>query len=211
MGIFEASATIPSVVDEFATVQLGDERLHKRLRAVVARLSAAPGESFPGALKTDAELEGFYRLLANKRVSYGALVKAHREQTVTRALGHDTVRAVHDTTLVAFDSKAERRGLGPLHGDHTQGFLAHATLAVTPAAVPQPLGLLGLECWARKPSAPSAGRRKKKRSGRDCAQMADKESARWLRQVEAAEQAVGAGTSLVHVMDREADAYPLLS
>lgn len=210
MEIPEVSASMSSVVREFETMQLGDARLHERVRAIVARLSIAPGESFPDALKTEAELEGFYRLLGNKRVSYGALVRAHSEQTVGRMAGHETVRAVHDTTAVAFDSAGERRGLGPLHGKKTHGFLAHATLAVANDAIHQPLGLLGLECWARKPSTRAKGQRKKKMTGGDYARVTDKESARWLRQVEATEQAVGDRASLVHIMDREADAYPLL-
>lgn len=211
MEIPAVSASMPSVVHEFKTVQLGDARLHERLRAVVARLSIAPGESFPDSLKTEAELEGFYRLLGNKRVSYGSLVQAHAEQTVERMAGHETVRVVHDTTAVAFDSEGERKGLGPLNGKNTRGFLAHASLAVANDEIHQPLGLLGLECWARKGSARSKGQRKKKMSGGDYARVTDKESARWLRQVEAAEQAVGDRASLVHLMDREGDAYPLLS
>ncbi|WP_437980697.1 IS4 family transposase [Sorangium sp. So ce117] len=210
MGNPDVPETTPSIVREFETVQLGDARLHQRVRAVVARLSVAPGESFPDSLKTEAELEGFYRLLGNKRVSYGALVQAHSEQTLERMAGHDTVRAVHDTTAVAFDGDGARKGLGPLNGKDTQGFLAHATLAVATDAINQPLGLLGLACWARKASALSKSPRKKNRTGSDYARVTDKESTRWLRQVEAAEQAVGDRTSLLHVMDREADAYPLL-
>ncbi len=58
----------PSLVREFETVQLGDARLHQRVQAVVARLSVAPGESFPDSLKTEAELEGFYHPWQQARV-----------------------------------------------------------------------------------------------------------------------------------------------
>ncbi|WP_437294765.1 IS4/Tn5 family transposase DNA-binding protein [Sorangium sp. So ce426] len=155
MGNPDVSEAMPSIVREFETVQLGDARLHQRVRAVVARLSVAPGESF---LKTEAELEGFYRLLGNKRVSYGALVQAHSEQTLERMAGHDTVRAVHDTTAVAFDGDGARTGLGPLNGKDTQGFLAHATLAVVTDALNQPWALLAGP--AKPPPSPRAHARR---------------------------------------------------
>jgi hypothetical protein len=71
-----------------------------------------------------------------------------------------------------------------------------------------PLGVLGIECWARKEEKRPKKKGKKKMSGSDYAGIADKESARWGRQVDAAEEAVGGRASLVHVMDREGDAYP---
>ena len=123
MGNPDVPEAMPSIVREFETVQLGDARLHQRVRAVVSRLSVAPGESFPDSLKTEAELEGFYRLLGNKRVSYGALVQAHCPQTLERMAGHGTVRAVHDTTAVAFDGDGARKGLGPLNGKEERAAL----------------------------------------------------------------------------------------
>ncbi|WP_437317112.1 IS4 family transposase [Sorangium sp. So ce385] len=205
------SAAAQSIADEFQAVQLGDARLHERVRRIVTRLSESPGESLPDAMKTDAELEGLYRLLGNKRVAYGALVRAHAEQTVERMAGHRTVRAVHDTTEFEFDGEVERKGLGPLRGrSEARGFFAHATLAVAEDAVNLPLGLIGLECWART-SSPRSGQRKKKLNGGDYARIDDKESTRWARQVEEVERTVEGRCSLVHVMDREADAYPLLS
>lgn len=200
------ATSVPSVAGEFSGVRLGDARLHRRVVEVVERLSAAPGKSLPDALRTDAELEGFYRLVGHKRVSYGALVDAHIAQTVERVGGAKAALAIHDTTECVFSGEGKRKGLGPLRANE-QGFLAHVTLAV---AVEEtvPLGVLGIECWARKKLQKS--KKKKKMTGGDYARIADKESTRWARQVEAVEERVGERASLIHVMDREGDAYPLL-
>ena len=209
-----SAVSVPAiaVVQEFATVALGDARLHARLRRVVERLSACPGASLPQALKTDAEVEACYRLLNNRRVSYAALVQPHVEQTAKRVAEESLLRVLHDTTECTYAGEGDRRGLGPARGpDGTQSFFAHVSLAVTTDATPRPLGVLGLECWAR--TAPPRPKKKghKKLSGTDYAHLHTKESARWARQVEAVEQQVGGRASLLHVMDREADVYSLLS
>ena len=211
MGIVDFATSVPSVAGEFATAELGDVRLHARLASVASRLSAAPALGFPQALKTEAETEGFYRLVGNSRVTYGRLVKAHVEQTVGRMVPGATVRVLHDTSEFSFSGEpGSRQGLGHARSKSSaQGFFGHASFAVTATDVPRPLGAVGLVCWAR------TQRREKARPGRrlsgwHLARMAEKESARWGQQVEAAEAAVGNRSSLVHIMDREADAYPLL-
>jgi Transposase DNA-binding len=209
MGDSEFACSVPSVVNELKGARLGDVRLEKRVVNIVERLSASPGKSLPDALQTDAELEGFYRLVGNERVSYEALASAHIAQTVERIVADGTALAIHDTTECAFSGEKERTGLGPLK-DGNQGFLAHVTLAVGAQEGNMPLGVLGIECWARKEEKRPKKKGKKKMSGSDYAGIADKESARWGRQVDAAEEAVGGRASLVHVMDREGDAYPLL-
>lgn len=209
MGDSEFACSVPSVVNELKGGRLGDVRLEKRVVNIVERLSASPGESLPDALQTDAELEGFYRLVGNERVSYNALISAHIAQTVERVVAVGTALAIHDTTECAFSGEKKRTGLGPLK-DGKQGFLAHVTLAVGAQEGNMPLGVVGIECWARKEEKKPKKKGKKKMSGSDYAGIADKESARWRRQVDAVEEAVGGRASLVHVMDREGDAYPLL-
>jgi hypothetical protein len=82
-------------------------------------------------------------------------------------------------------------------------------LAVTSDAMRRPLGLLGMHTWARSKPRP----RKKdgtRRSGPDYAKFQTKESDRWLKQVKSTSEQVGHQAQLIHVMDREGDAFPLL-
>jgi hypothetical protein len=201
---------VPTVVSEFATLSLGDARLHERTRRVVDRLCSCPAAGFPQSMTTEAELEGFYRLVGNERVSYAALMQPHIEQTVRRCANQRTARAVHDTTEVSFPAGGVREGLGPLGaGRDSQGFFAHITLASQADKGNSPLGVLAMTCFARPPQPRPKTR--KKMAGNEYARFDTKESGRWLTQVEAAEQAVEGKASLVHIMDREADAYPLLA
>jgi hypothetical protein len=48
MGNPDVPEAMPSIVREFETVQLGDARLHQRVRAVVARLSVLPSRLLDG-------------------------------------------------------------------------------------------------------------------------------------------------------------------
>jgi hypothetical protein len=210
MTNFSSAAAVAPIVSEFGSLALGDTRLHERVCHVVSRLHAAPAASFPQALKTKAELEGFYRLVGHARITYPALMQPHVEQTVGRCSERGTVRAIHDTTEVAFATEGAREGLGPLGaGRQSKGFFAHVTLASEADEGNSPLGVLATACFARPPQPRRKG--KKKLSGGEYARLHDKESERWLQQVQAAEKAVEGKASLVHIMDREADFYTLLS
>jgi hypothetical protein len=209
MGNSEFATAVPSVAGEFACAKLGDLRLCARVARVAERLSAAPADGFPSSLKTEAEAEGFYRLLRNPRVNYRSLVRAHVDQTVQRMQPGATIIVPHDTTEFQFTGDpGSREGLGQARsGNSSHGFFAHVSLALAVESTPQPLGTLGMCCWARTQRRRRTGRRL---TGAQLSRLPDKESTRWLQQVEAAEEAVGGRCSLVHVMDREADSYELL-
>src|SRR5438309_3861025 len=192
---------------EFVGADLGDARLDRRLVAMVERLAAEPDASLPVALGTSAELEAGYRFLRNRAVSAAALLKPHIDATVRRASLHDEVLAVHDLTEFRFEGS--RTDLGDL-GRSGHGFLGHFTLAVTLDARRDVLGVLALETWARTEATPTGLRRAKKLTISEALQLPNEQD-RWLRGVEAATRQVGPGSSLIHVMDSEADDYDLMS
>jgi hypothetical protein len=92
--------------------------------------------------------------------------------------------------------------LGPLAASSHQGLLAHTTLALTPERLP--LGLLQQQVWAREQQV----RRNHDHKQRP---IAEKESQKWLRSLEAVSAARAAcpNTQFVSVGDREADVYDL--
>jgi hypothetical protein len=198
--------SVPSVSEEFSRLEVKDARLRRRAIAVVERLSAAPDLSFPRALETVAEREAFYRLLANPRITYVRLVRSHAEQAVARMGDGEKVIAIHDTTELTFNVSGELRdGLGRGRSEQSkQGFFAHVSMAV--ALDGKPLGSLAMSCWARE----QRRKGKRKLSGAELAGVQNKESARWGLQVKEVEGLVADRAKLIHVMDREADAYPLL-
>jgi len=199
----EAEAT---VVGEFAGVELGDSRRGRRLTVIAQKLAAAPDASFPRALATGADLEGFYRLMRNDAVTPETVLKPHVAATVSRASEHEEVLAVHDTSEFRFGGS--RTDLGRLT-QSGHGFLAHFTLAVTLDAQRDPLGTLALETWTRTEPTPTALRKAGKLSYAETVGLPNEQD-RWARGVEAAEAEVGGVTSLIHVMDSEADDYDLM-
>jgi hypothetical protein len=189
------------VTGELDGVELGDARLNARVRRTVSAFSVRPAEGAPRAL-TDAELEGFYRLVNNKRVSFAALLAAHARATVDRSAGLERVIVAHDTSDFRFSDEVERVGLGPMDNGG-QGFYAHFSLAL--ATRQQALGVVAVEPWTR-----STRTAKKKMTAAERYRDPSKESLRWMRGVREAARLFGNGPQLVHVMDREADDYEIL-
>jgi hypothetical protein len=191
------------ILQEYQGAAFGDVRLGRRLETIVGGLSRDPSRSFPTAAGGDSAVEGTYRFLANDEVSAELISAPHFAATAGRAKGQ-TVLVAHDTTEFRF---REREGMGRLSGDTTEGFLSHVSLAILPGEERTPLGVLALYSWARTTPA----RKKRTKSKRtNHIPAAQRESQRWWTQVEAAEQQVDGHSSLVHLMDSEADAYPLL-
>lgn len=193
-------AALPALSTEVADADLGDARLTQRLGGLVDALASRPGESFPKALD-DAELEGAYRFFGNPKVTFEAILAPHFRQTARRASSHRDVLVVHDTTQFEFGGDKKRKGLGRLIRPG-QGFFGHFALATTADGNREPLGLLNVETVFRLDKAkPKAHRRRSDNRG---------ESARWRTSIDAAEALLD-GVRAIHVMDREADSYSILS
>jgi hypothetical protein len=187
---------------EFDEADLGDARLNRRLLKLAGSVADRPGESFPKALD-DAELEAAYRFFGNDQVTPEAILAPHVRQSARRAEGLDRILVVHDTTAFEFGGQTKREGLGHLIKPSAQGFFGHFSLALAADGSRNPLGLLGLETVFRL----------KKRIGhkRWTRDQRLGESERWLRGVDAVEDALDAPGKAIHVTDREGDQYALLA
>jgi hypothetical protein len=206
----EDTLYVPPIAQEFRDAPLGDRRLQTRLLKVVEGIAPAPHRSLPQSASSARELQGTYRFLRNKAVAPESILKPHIEQTVERCEKSQRVIVAHDTTEVEYEGTVRRQGLGYLRSNSTQGFLAHISLAVRSDGSRLPLGVLALHCWTR----PTLGKSKnngKKLTEREYAKRQDKESKRWGEQIEQTKTVVGMRAQLVHVMDREADAFELLA
>lgn len=190
------------VSTEFADANLGDSRLSRRLELLAERLAEQPGESFPKALD-DAELEAAYRFFGNDQVTPEAILAPHFRQSSRRAAELPRIVVAHDTTQFVFGGQTKRQGLGHLIHPGKQGFFGHFSLAMGADTARRPLGLLALETVFRLKK--SIGTKQWTRS------QSLGESARWLRAVDAVEEQLGGQVQAIHVMDREADQYALLS
>lgn len=188
-------------IEEFGAAELGDKRLTDRLINLAAAIAEYPGSSVPEACGTWAATKGAYRFFSNSSIDPADVFGAHRAATVTRLQDHQFVLVVQDTTYLDFSTRPATQGLGYISDPHTLGFCMHSALAVSPDGVP--LGLLGQEVWARPPKkgTPIDPRYDQPTEG--------KESARWLRMLEASTKGLPATTRVLTVADREGDLYEL--
>jgi hypothetical protein len=199
---------VPPIAEEFAEADFGDRRLQDRVVRIAEALARQPGGSVRAALPLRRDADAGYRFLTNSKVTMWRILQPHITQTVKRAIASAEVIVVHDTSEFAFRGAQLRHGLGPLRGTNDQGFLAHFSLAIGGDC--RPLGLLGLHVWTRLKLGVRRSRGQKL-SGAEYAKATDKESQRWAQQVTAVNSVLGDAVACCHVMDREADIFPLLA
>ena len=171
------SRSVRRAAEEFSGAKLGDERRAKRLIKIATAVERDPGISFPKAMRSDAELEAFYRFINNESFSAGQILEPHREATWQRANEAKDVLVIHDTTHVELPGEP-RAGMGLTTAGH-YGFLAHVSLVVSRYGQ-TPLGVPRIETITR--TGRKWSQRKRRRS---IVEMNDptRESLRWIRAV----------------------------
>lgn len=189
------------VSKEFARADFGDERLAKRLLVLVEQLAVDPSASFPEAAGSDAALEATYRFFRNTAVTPQRILAPHVGATVERCRAERVVVVAHDTTEFSFSTP--REGLGRIN-DAGQGFFAHMALAVSADGSRRPLGVLGVNTFAR--IAPP-----KRQKHTENIPEQERESYRWRALAAEVDARVDGATEAIHVMDSEADSYDLIA
>ncbi|HEY5275440.1 MAG TPA: IS4 family transposase [Coriobacteriia bacterium] len=202
---------LPRLSEEFQGAELGDSRRTRRLSQMVQMAERAPGLSFPKMARSEAELEAVYRFFGNDEVEWQGVFSPHRERTVQRCQEKDEVLVLHDTTQFRFDTEDDARELGLLTGS-ARGFFGHFSLALDNESTRSVLGVVGFEPVVRQRFVGSRERHTSSEINQIHAARprAEKERERWYRGVEEAQAALD-GCDIIHVMDREADAYALWS
>lgn len=195
--------TTTDCTEEFSGVALGDKRLNVRLNQIAGSWGKDPSKSIPLSSPSGADLEATYRFLNNPAATPQFILEPHFCRTADRARAAGEIVVAHDTTVFSF--AGERQGLGPvLNKNGKQGFYAHCALGIgLRNEGREPLGLLGTYTWTR-------GTQGKARSR--SARRADRsnENLRWSKMVDTVESRLCEAVRATHVMDREADSYPLL-
>jgi hypothetical protein len=188
---------------ELGTIALGDQRLNRRARRLLATLGDKPTVSIPAACRGWDETRAAYRLFNHAAVTAERVLSPHIACTEERLRAHPRVLCIQDTTELDYTTQKDNiAGLGPLNYESRWGLYLHPTLAVTPERVP--LGLLDAYTWTREPG--SLGQEKAPNRP-----LEEKESVRWVdgfaRVNALAEQLPD--TRLTYIADREGDLYDL--
>lgn len=188
---------------EFGVVQLGDQRLNRRLLVMARDFYARPQAQIPQACQSRAKTKAAYRFCKHPDTPMDVLIESHAKATQQRIAEHKIVLAVQDTTSLNYSTHPETENLGPI-GSKTEGIIGlmvHDTMAFSVEGTP--LGLLDVQCWARDGAEFGKKHQRKQRA------IEEKESHKWLESFRRVAQAQRhcPETTLVSVADREADIY----
>jgi hypothetical protein len=203
---------------EFAGSKFKDERLGKRFRVMLAQLSNGPGESIPMVCQDWANTKAAYRFLDNARVDEREILAGHLRSTRERFAASDApVLVLHDTTEFSY-FRDNIAAVGQLHKAHVGndrrgharhrvicGILMHSSLVVTTEGLP--LGLAAIKFWTRAKFKGTNAL--KKRINPTRVPIEEKESIRWLENLQQSTALLAEPQRCVHIGDRESDIYEL--
>ncbi len=184
-----------------AAADLPEERLENRLTAIISETIDHPSASIPQAAGSDSEAKATYRFYGNARVCADSLRLGFCTDTARRCLEEDVLLVVQDTTSLNLTGLHCVPELGPIDsGGLARGVLLHTTLGVTTTG--RVVGPLHQQYWARPlPGQPPPE---------------EKESGKWINGVDGARDVLYTTAGfrpvprLIHVMDREGDAYEVM-
>lgn len=179
--------------DEFYDVDLGDERLNKRLKLMAERFSSNPSASIPEACNGWSETQAAYRFFAQEDIDWRDIMAPHWKNTYARMREHKIVLCLQDTTELDFNGQ-DINGLGRLSYEAQKGMYLHPTYAISVDR--EPLGVLDAWMWAR--------------GEKDEASI--KESTRWVEGYERICEMAKELSSIkfVYIADRESDILDLM-
>jgi hypothetical protein len=116
-------------------MDLGDERLKKRARILMERLSAKSTAGIPLACNGRAATMGAYRFFANNEVEWADILAPCLAQTHQRMKAHPVVLCLEDTMELDFNGQQIEEP-GPLNYEARRGMNLHLTYVVTPQREP---------------------------------------------------------------------------
>ncbi len=189
------------ITDEFAGVDLKDERRNRRLEKVVSALAKSPAKSVCAASGGWAETVAAYRLLGREEVTAKALLAPHQQAVAQRCDEYECVVISQDTTELDFTRMKRTEGFGPLNDEYRRGLFMHGLYAVSEGGVP--LGMWHAEIMGRSDDHFRLGETRKKRP------IEEKESYRWVEGYRKTQELALTvpECEVFSVSDREGDIY----
>lgn len=204
--------------DELQLDNFQDKRLGKRCKKLMTLLWNNIGQPIPFACQDWANTKAAYRFLSNNKVNEKHILQGHFESTKQRfETTGGTILILHDTTEFSYNridkdkvgiTKLIPSGIN-LFGQPIRytkcGVLMHSSLAITPDGLP--LGIAAIKFWTRKVFKGTNALKKHVNTTRLA--IENKESYRWLENVEQSNDLLNAPNRCVHIADREGDIYEL--
>jgi hypothetical protein len=88
--------------EEFGNVELGHERLRKRLLRIARDFYARPQAQIPQACQSRAATKAAYRFFHHPETTMDAILEPHSEATQQCIAKQEVVLGVHDTTSLNY-------------------------------------------------------------------------------------------------------------
>ncbi len=196
--------------EEFLDINLGDKRLNKRFKLLMAYRMKNPSYSIPDMFDTWAKTKAAYRFFSNAKTKPELILEPHEKTTIKRMKGERIILAVQDSTDIAYSSHKETEGLGYINDcENARGYHYHPTLAVTVNGTP--LGIIDSQVWTRE-TLDKSKTKKEKIIENMKTPIEQKESYKWLKSYQKLceiENENHENFHLVSVCDREADIFEL--
>lgn len=189
---------------EFASAQLGDRRLTRRLVQMARCLAQTPTGTLPQAFPDWKDLKGAYRFLDHLEYGPEEIQQAHRQQTLAACRQPGEYLLIEDTTELDYSTHRRTEQLGFIGNGRGRGIWLHSTLAVQvegwksddqPEGVA--VGLLGQTSWIRTSQGLRHQNWRQRMSRR-------RESDRWAKGVDEIGRPPP-GARWIYVADRESD------
>jgi hypothetical protein len=193
-------------VEEFGAARLGDARWRARLIAMGAEVARRPGGKVSKVFNSAATRQGAYGLLERAEIGAAEIVAAMVAAAGRRCASLPFVYVPVDGSSVTITDKARTKGFGNV-GDHVhgaRGLKVISALLVSPLGVP--LGLGAQIWWARQREAAKKSRERRRTE--------EKETQHWLEAMQQAREVIDAEapqTRLWFQLDREGDAWPIIT
>ena len=198
------------IENEFVSIDLGDQRLNKRLKTCVAQFSRM-GQSIPERCRSKADVKATYRFTDNEKVNMCSILEEHNRASRQRCRGNTRVYLIQDTTEIDLTKpKNQVAGAGPLGTKKRRGFFYHPLYAVNQDGIS--LGMIDQIIWERDDQSLEKTAKERKED-RKKACFEEKESSRWKEMLQSGEQFARTepDTEFIMVADSEADMTELFN
>ena len=191
--------------NEFSSIELGDERLNKRIVKFSQTMLSKPESSINEAHTGWTETKAAYRMLDNEKLTPEGILEAHHDSLAERVKGKNLIFAIQDTTYFRFDALVDLRKEKPRKRFRDMhGIVMHHCLAVSATGLP--LGEISQKLYDRDIGSYYGGHYDHQKIP-----IEKKESFRWI---DALRQTSNFGddhdVKFVTLADRECDIYEFL-
>jgi hypothetical protein len=181
-----------------------DKRLDNRAALISQALLSGKTSSIHATTESEKEEKGFYRFLANERVTETALVKELTNRCMGNVQGRDVVM-IEDSCSFGLSNYSKsikaNSGLGLVGNKVGLGFLSHCSLVID-AQSESMLGFSDVQVWHRTEDKANNTTHAYKRQP-----IEEKESFKWIAASQQGKVCLASARSITIIQDREGDIY----